>query len=130
MVETKFHLLEEQMKVFPVDTIVSAKFGFGETPKVLNAIDVAFLPARKLLPVINAIVLVAVSNEPVVRGKGVRINCRSLRYFLRDDEAENGTGNVWDWTRIYMPVSLQNTEYNDLSSCSSATVSFSVTSKV
>ncbi len=113
MVEAEFHLFQVQEKVAAAYAIISPEFCFCKAPKVLNAVDVPFLPARKFPIVIDPVVPVPVGDEAVIAAERIGVDRRSFGNTLPDDGAQSVSRNVGDRGSVHPAVSLENAEYHD-----------------
>ena len=130
MVEAKFHLLQIIEKVASPDSIITPELGFGERPKALDAVDMVSLFRKNSLPVVDAVMPVAVRKESVVRAERVGIDRASLGNLLFDNEAENGSRYVGHGPGINPAIALKKPENSHFSGSTSSSVSFAVSAEV
>lgn len=84
VLETKFHLFQIQEKLVAGDPIVPFQFGLGIAPEVLDAVDVPAAACGKRLPMVDAVVPIALGNQAVVAGELIRVDRAALRHLLSD----------------------------------------------
>lgn len=94
VVEAKCHLLQVQDKLAPGDALVAFQFGLGIAPEILDAVDVAAPTGSETLPMVDAVMSIALGNQAVVAGELVRVDGTSLRHLLADDRAQGVSGHI------------------------------------
>ena len=113
VIETKFHLFQVQEKLVAGDPIVPLQLGLGITPEVLDAVDVAATACGKRLPMVDAVVPIALGKQAAVAGELVRVDRTALRHLLPDHSPERRPGRIGNWAGIDLPAPLQGPKDGD-----------------
>jgi len=110
MIETKFHFFQVQQELVPRDARVPLQFGLGIAPEVLNPVDVPTAAGGEAVAMVNAVVPIALRDQPVVAGELVRVNSGALRDLLMDDRPERLPRDVGHGPGVDLAAPLQEPE--------------------
>jgi hypothetical protein len=85
VVEAEFGLLEMKTEGSGGAAVELGKASFGETPKTLDAVDVAFAPDKFVLGMEDAAVVVAIDDEAVIGAPAAGVDDGALEDIALDD---------------------------------------------
>lgn len=104
-----------QKEVFSTDTIELPQPPLREAPEVLDAVHMVALPVRVLkVSMVDAVVLVAIEDEPVVGLPGIGVDRRSLLDQTLHDRHQLALSRILDDLGVDPSMTLENPEDGDL----------------
>ena len=110
MIKTKFHLLQVQQELGARDPILALQCGLGIGPEILNPVHVPPPTGREALPMVDAIMPVALGDQAVVAGELVRVDRAALGHLLADHGSERLPSHIGDRTGVDLAAPLQEPE--------------------
>ena len=85
MIETPFTFFEVEEEAIWADAAQFEEAEFGETPEALDAIDMVLAPGEFVFVVMDAVMLVALQDQPVIGPPAVSVDVAAFQDFSFDD---------------------------------------------
>jgi|GEM_PF-4277732 len=130
MIEAKLHLLQVEHKVTPPDAIVPPQLRLRKAPEVLDPVNVSTVAMRKGLFMQDAIMPVALGQQPVVAPEPIGVNRAAPRDLLPNDPPQHRPGHVGDRAGVDLAAPLQEPQDDDFALHRSAPQMLADASKV
>lgn len=129
MIEPQVHLLQVQQERAARDAIIALQFGLGIAPEVLDAVDV---PAAggEAFAMVDAVVPVALGDQPIVAGTLVRVDGAALGHLLADHSPKRLPREVRHGAGVHLAASLQEPKDGHVARSTPAPQSLPVPSEI
>jgi hypothetical protein len=105
-----------QEEIFVCQAIKFSHAPFRKGPERFDAVDVIFTPGKFVLVVENAVVIIAVQDEPVISFPAISIDRRTFEDFALNDRHKLAFGAVFDHLNMHISASLKDPKNRGFSS--------------
>ena len=111
MIKPEFTLLQIQRKLVRRNAVELREPPLREAPKALDAVHMRLPSHEFVLTVEDAVVVVAVENETVVRSPAIRVDSAAFEDFALDDRQKLLPATILHHGHVDLAVAFENTEH-------------------